>query len=378
MILGIDASNIRAGGGLTHLVELLQSANPLHYGFEKVVIWGGESTLSKIKECSWIQKTHILSLDRNILHRIYWQRFSLKKLANQAGCSLLFVPGGSDSSKFSPLVTMSQNLLPFEWQEIKKYGFSFMAFKLLVLRFTQSKTFSKAEGVIFLTQYAQNQVLKVTNNIPGKTSIISHGINQRFFMPPRIQRQHHEFNNKQPCRVTYVSTIDVYKHQQEVCQAIANLRTQGIPIVLDLIGDCNTKEKHLKSVIQKIDPDNVFINYYGHIPYEKLHEFYHSTDIAVFASSCETFGQILTEKMSAGLPIACSNRSAMPEILGESGVYFDPESPDEIANAILTLMCSAELRHKLATLAYQKSQSYSWKRCSEETFEFLSSVINHE
>ena len=43
MRLDIDASNIRAGGGVTHLVELLTSANPPAYGFEQVTIWKSDT-----------------------------------------------------------------------------------------------------------------------------------------------------------------------------------------------------------------------------------------------------------------------------------------------------------------------------------------------
>ena len=50
MILGIDASNIRAGGGLTHLVELLGAADPLAHDFSRVVVWSGRSTLSRIED----------------------------------------------------------------------------------------------------------------------------------------------------------------------------------------------------------------------------------------------------------------------------------------------------------------------------------------
>ena len=41
MILGIDASNIRAGGGKTHLVELMASVEPETYDFDQVLIFGG-------------------------------------------------------------------------------------------------------------------------------------------------------------------------------------------------------------------------------------------------------------------------------------------------------------------------------------------------
>lgn len=374
MILGIDASNIRAGGGVTHLVELLRAADPEAHGFEQVVAWGGSATLAKLETRDWLHKVHDPLLDRALPYRVFWQRSRLKKLALQAGCDLLFVPGGSDASGFKPMVTMNRNLLPFEWSEVRRYGFSLTSLKLLLLRFNQSRTLRKADGVIFLTQYAHDAVLKVSGDLPGRVGIVPHGINHRFFLSPRQQRQPHEFSNEQPCRLLYVSIVTVYKHQWNVAESVAQMHSKGVPIVLDLVGPPGPGMSRLSDTLQRIDPEGAFITYRGAVPYEKLHELYAVTDIGVFASSCEAFGQILTEAMSAGLPIACSNRSVMPELLGEAGVYFDPEKPDEIAAAIRQLFESPELRAKKAQAAYQKAQAFSWDRCAEDTFEFLAQI----
>ena len=47
MILGIEASNIRAGGGLVHLVEIIKNADPKKYGFSKVSLWSSRKTLDQ-------------------------------------------------------------------------------------------------------------------------------------------------------------------------------------------------------------------------------------------------------------------------------------------------------------------------------------------
>ena len=122
MILGIDASNIRAGGGVTHLVELLGAASPEAHGFRKVIVWATSNTLKKIAERPWLQKVKEPLLEGSAVHRIFWQCFRLRDLARLAQCNILFVPGGSDASGFKPMVTMNQNLLPFEWKEFKRYG----------------------------------------------------------------------------------------------------------------------------------------------------------------------------------------------------------------------------------------------------------------
>jgi glycosyltransferase involved in cell wall biosynthesis len=135
--------------------------------------------------------------------------------------------------------------------------------------------------------------------------------------------------------------------------------------------------KRLMKTLKKVDPKKEFINFHGPVPYEKLREMYFTADIGVFASTCETFGQIVTEAMSAGLPLACSNRSAMPELLEESGIYFDPENPKEIAESIKILFEDPALRFKYAFYAYQKSKNFSWEKCADNTLNFLkSSFIN--
>jgi glycosyltransferase involved in cell wall biosynthesis len=374
MILGIDASNIRAGGGVTHLVELLRAVDPHMHGFSQVVIWSGLTTLNKIEEREWLQKNHNPLFESGLPYRLFWQKFKLKSLAQKAGCSILFVPGGSDASNFQPLVTISQNMLPFEWAELQRFGWSLMTLKLMLLRSTQGRTFCKANGIVFLTQYARNGVQEVTGQLVGETTNIPHGINHNFFCSPRHQRDLTEFTIEHPCRLIYVSIIDVYKHQWQVIKAVGQLQAAGIPIILDLVGPPGMAIERLEETVQQVDPTRTFIKYHGAVNYDLLPEFYKSADIGIFASSCENMPNILLESMAAGLPIACSDLGPMPEMLGEAGVYFHPEQPEEIAAAILKLIDSRELRAELAELAFQQARSYSWERCARETFDFLAKV----
>jgi glycosyltransferase involved in cell wall biosynthesis len=374
MILGVDASNIRAGGGLTHLVELLRAANPRVHGFKQVIVWGCLATLAKIDERDWLRKVNDPLLNRSLPIRVFWQRFRLRGLAQQIGCDVLFVPGGSDVSGFKPMVTMSQNLLPFEWREMRRYGWSLYTFKFLLLRWTQGRSFSTADGVIFLTKYARDTITKVTGTRRGMSVMIPHGINSRFSLPPRPQRLSIDFKESQPCRLLYVSIVDVYKHQWHVAEAVAQLRSAGLHIVLELVGPPAGGMNYLKETLNRIDPKGTFITYVGAVPYEKLNEFYGRAEIGVFASTCENMPNILLEGMAAGLPIACSRMGPMPEVLGDAGVYFDPENADDIARALRELIDCRDLRAQLARVAFDRAILYTWKKCANMTFDFLSEV----
>ena len=377
MIVGIDASNIRIGGGVTHLVELLRVADPHAHEFSQIIVWSGKETLSRIVDCPWMVKSHQTLLDGSLPHRTFWQLTRLSKLAREARCGVLFVPGGSYAGNFQPTVTMSQNLLPFEWRELRRYGWSPATIKMMLLRWTQSRSFQRSNGLIFLTKYAQDVVMGAMRSLSAETIVIPHGIKDRFLCPPREQKSVDQYSLDQPFLILYVSTIEMYKHQWHVADGVAQLRWSGLPVVLDLVGPAYPPAlRRLMKVRDRIDPKGEFLRYSGAIPYPVLHTQYAQADLFLFASSCETFGQILTEAMSAGLPIACSKRSAMPEILGDAGVYFDPENSQDIARALREMIDSPDLRADKARASYERVKTYSWERCAMDTFRFLARMAS--
>ena len=377
MILGIDASNIRVGGGLTHLKEILRSVDIEKHDIEKIVIWSSENTLNEIEEKPWLKKCSEPVMEKNYLQRALWQHKKLNFKLTKEKCDILFVPGGVFTTKFRPVVTMSQNLIPFELNEMLRYGFSLLTFKFLLLRFFQSVSFKKANATIFLTKNAKDSVLKVTKSLKGATEVISHGIDKKFFLPPRPQKIITKFSSECPFQVLYVSTIEPYKHHHQVIDAAAKVYDKGFPLVLNLIGSGNSNElNQLKKKINNVDPDGKIINYIGFVSHDELPSHYFSSSVFLFASSCENMPITLMEGMASGVPIVCSDRAPMQEVLEDAGEYFDPENADSIAFAIQTLIESPELRAKKAKMAFEQAQRFSWSRCSTETFSFLSHIFD--
>ena len=379
LTIGIDATNLRGGGGVTHLVELLRVAQSTWHGIERVVVWGGTPTLKVLHSRPWLDKRTPPALDKGLLQRTLWQRYSLSQAARDAGCDVLFVPGGSYAGNFHPVVTMSRNLLPFEVRELLRYGWSLFTLKLLLLRLTQSRSFRRADGVIFLTEYARDVVLRVTGKLRGQSCIVPHGLNPRFNKAPKLQRAIAEYDDAHPYRVLYISIIDQYKHQWHVVEAVATLRKQGFSIVLDLVGPAYPPAlKRLNQTIDHLDVERRWVHYHGAIPFNELHLRYAEADLGLFASSCENMPNILLETMASGLPIACSNRGPMPEVLGQAGVFFNPEQPEDIARALRVLIESPQTRTELARASYERAQEYSWQRCADETCRFLVGVMQQQ
>ena len=93
-----------------------------------------------------------------------------------------------------------------------------------------------------------------------------------------------------------------------------------------------------------------------------------------FASNCENMLNILLETIASSLPIACSKKGLMPEVLGEDGMYFDHEQPPDITCAFGQLIESPLLRKELAQESYATTKQYSLQSCADETFGLLFAV----
>lgn len=378
MIIGIDASNIRAGGGVTHLVHILPAGDPPRHDIQTVYVWANSDTARKLPDRSWLRVIADSRLDRSLPIRQFWQTFIIDRLARQKGCNLLFVPGGSYRGTFRPVVTMSRNMLPFDEREMNRYRYSVMYWKFRLLRNSQKRIFRNADGVIFLNEYARSHVMAQAR-LKGDWTIIPHGVDHSFRSEPHPPRTLAECTEQNPYRLLYVSTVDLYKHQWHAAEAVAGLKRSGLPVTLTLVGSAYPPALlRLRPTLERLDPHHCFIDYRGAIAHSQLPALYHQADAFIFASSCENMPNILLEAMASGLPIACSNRGPMPEVLGDAGVYFDPEKPGEIAAAIKALIDQPEKAFNLAQRAYARAREYSWEQCANDTFSFLSLVAKRK
>ena len=372
--IGIDASNLNYGGGKAHLIELLRFADPKKHNFQKIIVWSTQKTLDEIDDKAWIVKKSAFMRFENLIYRFFWQYFIFSKKAIKESCDIIFIPGGIYLGNFHPIITMCQNLLPFQKEECARYKITLQRLKLFFLRLIQKKSFKQADGVIFLHNYAKKIVKKSIGKLSGKTEIIPHGINSK------VNLKKNRNYKKKKIRILYVSHIEVYKHQWNVIEAISMLRDKNNLITLDLVGTTGSAIKKLNDTIKKYDPDSQWVFYRNHIPYDKIHLVYQKFDYGIFASSCENLPGTLLEMIYSGMTIACSNYSPMPQILGNRGFYFDPLKSKSIASAIYKMVnVDAKKKNIISDKYFNKYRSlYNWRKNTDRTFYFLNKFAKNK
>lgn len=373
-ILGIDAINIRDGGGLTHLREILAHTEESNLLFDQVIVWGNDTCLQALPNKPWLKKINPLPAKANGLKRTLWQIFSLGPAAKKMQCSLLFIAGGSTITRFRPYVTICHNMLPFTVTALQQYTNGLRKYKFLLLRKVQLNTFQKAKGIIFLSYWAKEQLQPLIAKPQLKFAVIPHGINPSFKITNRLHRNIADCNKTQPFTILYVSRIEPYKNQLTVIDLVAAIRNvTGWPIRLVLAGLASDAHYYatMQQQIQLVDATSDWIAYQGAVPYENLRDFYAQADMGVFASTCENMPIILLEKMAAGLPIVCSNNAPMPDFLNDAGLYASIDDPIGFQSTVHQLIENRELRVSLSGKATEYAAIYQWSKAATDTFQFL-------
>lgn len=369
MKIGIDASRNRSGGAIAHLCGILKDVDPLSYGIHKVHVWSYQTLLDALPDASWLIKHNPPELQCSLIHQVWWQYHFLPTEARNCGCNILLNTDAGTVCPFLPAVVISQDMLSYEKYEMGRYGLSRARLRLILLRAIQTRSMKHAEGVIFLTNYAA-RIIQGSIGKLRRVAVIPHGVGDDFKQITSAGSWPEETGREIRC--LYVSNTEMYKHQWMVVKAIGYLRRRGYNVSLLLVGGgTGYPQRLLEEEIARTDPQGEFIETRGFVPHNEIPGIIAQADLFIFASSCENMPNTLLEAMAGGLPIVCSDKGPMPEILEDGGVYFDPENSDSTVSAIEGIIINRDMRTFIAKRARELADQYSWARCSRETFAFL-------
>jgi glycosyltransferase involved in cell wall biosynthesis len=375
-IIGIDASRNRSGGAKAHLIGVINSLMSKQLADVELHVWSYNELLEKLPEGENLVKHFNHNLEKNLFRQIYWQYFMLPQEARKVNCDIMLYTDAGAFVNFSPNVVMSRDMLSFELGEMDRYPLSFKKIRLIFLKYIQAWSLVKANGAIFLTNYAANVIQEFTG-VLSNVKIIPHGVGENFRLDDSQAKNKNISNSTIKC--IYVSNTAPYKHQWNVVRAIKILRDKGYKIELLLVGGGEgVAQKKLENEIEKYDSKKKFIKQLDFIKHFEIPDLLLKSDIFVFASSCENMPNTLIEGMAAGLKIACSSRGPMPEVLKDGGYYFDPESAVSISRAIEQIILNPDESDQKVLKAINYSLKYSWDRCAIETLEFLDYTVKRE
>lgn len=112
----------------------------------------------------------------------------------------------------------------------------------------------------------------------------------------------------------------------------------------------------------------------GYVSVEELRQHYREARVFVFASLFEGFGIPLLEAMASGTPVACSNTTSMPEVVGNCGLMFDPRSSEDMANKLCLAWEDTPERASRSLAAVERARGFSETAVSQRMSAFWKGI----
>ena len=100
---------------------------------------------------------------------------------------------------------------------------------------------------------------------------------------------------------------------------------------------------------------------------DDLASLYSAADCFAFTSLYEGFGLTPLEAMACGAPVVCSNRTSLPEVVGEAGLLVDPTDSAAFSAAILRVLTSAQTAQELRARGIARAGQFTWERVARQT-----------
>lgn len=104
------------------------------------------------------------------------------------------------------------------------------------------------------------------------------------------------------------------------------------------------------------------VSFLGRVSDDELVALYRGAAAYVDASLYEGFGYQVLEAMACGAPVVASDRTSIPEVVGDAGVLCDPESSEAISAALERVLGEPALADELRALGAARAQRFSWDR----------------
>lgn len=225
----------------------------------------------------------------------------------------------------------------------------------------------RADHIIAISDYTRKSIVKKLGVPEDKVEVIylagnlSKNIDTSIILPKKF--------------MYYPAGDWLHKNHRNLFKAMAYLRNEGNFVPKLVLTGIESQSKAInQELIDELGISSM-VKHLGQVSYEQVAGIYSRANMLIYPSLFEGFGIPLLEAMTAGIPIACSNRTSIPEVAANSACYFNPDDPESIARSIKKVWFNKDYRRKLITRGNAQVKNFSWQTCALSTYNVYKKVL---
>jgi glycosyltransferase involved in cell wall biosynthesis len=235
----------------------------------------------------------------------------------------------------------------------------------------------RARRVIAISEAGKRDLVETLRLRPDRIDVVHLGFMEPPAAAPTAENELRERYGlgTGPIVLTVAAALR-HKNLARLIEAFA-IASEGRDASLVVVGHAGLDQDRLRRQAEELGIGER-VRFTGWIDEPDLEGLYRSASAFVFPSLMEGFGMPVLEAMYRGVAVACSNVSAMPEVVGDAAELFDPTDARAIAAALTRLLDDPERRAELVARGSERWKAFSWERAAEETLAVYERALGAE
>jgi glycosyltransferase involved in cell wall biosynthesis len=329
----------------------------------ELVAYVGREALDSLAAEPWANQTRFVvspSASRNKPLRVAAELTWLPLRARRDRVDLLHSLGTT-----SPIVSRVPSIVSVLDVIYHHFPETFPAASRLGLRLVVPAGARHARRVIAISEAGKRDIVSTLRLKPDKVDVVHLGFAMKDAAAPTPEPElRARFGLGHEAVLLTVAAALRHKNLFRLLEAFALLGTPDTRLVV--VGHAGLDQERLRARATELGVGER-LHFTGWVDEADLEGLYAIATAFVYPSLMEGFGMPVLEAMYRGVPVACSNVSAMPEVAGDAAELFDPTDPAAIAAALSRLLGDPARRDELVARGGERWRAFSWERAAGET-----------
>jgi glycosyltransferase involved in cell wall biosynthesis len=255
------------------------------------------------------------------------------------------------------------DLIPLYYPEVAKHQYKYYKYFMPLL-------LKKAHKVICISENTKEDLLKFYNINESKVKMIYNGYDKELFNEENVNEGTLKKYNIDYPYMVMVGASYPHKNLHSAIKAFKELKDKkGCKLII--IGKTCAYIEKLVALTKKLNLEREVI-FLGYVEDEDLKTLYNKSKAFVYPTLYEGFGLPILEAAACDTLVLCSNNSCLPEVAGDGAIMFNPESIEEIREAMEKAIEGGDFIEDIKKKAKENLKRFSWEKAGREIFDIIS------
>lgn len=254
------------------------------------------------------------------------------------------------------------DFIPLYYPEVAKHQYRYY-------KYLMPHLLKRADKVICISKNTMEDLIKLYKVDKSKIHMVYNGYDTEMFNIENINEQVLKNYNINYPYMIMVGASYPHKNLSSAIRAFKELESkQGCKLLI--IGKTSPYIEGLKKLTKELNLEEEVI-FLGYVPDEDLKTLYNKAKAFVYPTLYEGFGLPILEAAACDTVVLCSNNSSLPEVYGEGAITFNPESIEEIKEAMEIALKDHDKVQETKEKARENLKRFSWEKTAKEVYEII-------